>query len=307
MLNLVDNACLWWKKLNFFFFMSLFSGIAQSPCTRPQWAVCHQYKSNTTIDMLHAKVIQFSREVPPPFCAALEYMWLQVLSIWDQWHGLPAVLPTRDCQPWDVMILLSWGQQRSFLKRMVLLSHVQLGHFPVPVTAGSAGELWLTPQRHTEDRQAKSDLGAIFGSRHGPPLPPRFFVFKMMQFSGNFKGKAPVLSKFWAQDPCQNSAGPPCQTCLSCESPHCVWILVYPSLFFPQNASSLPHVTWNLKTRDLGTQDSNWAGTTVVKSVKESRFFEITRNQPLCVCDIANQTPPLYPVEIKPKSTESAR
>ncbi len=27
--KLVDNACLWWKKLNFIFFMSLFSGIAE--------------------------------------------------------------------------------------------------------------------------------------------------------------------------------------------------------------------------------------------------------------------------------------
>ncbi len=33
-----------------------------------------------------------------------------------------------------------------------------------------------------------------------PPLPPRFF-FKIMQFSGNFKGKPPILSKCWAQGP----------------------------------------------------------------------------------------------------------
>ncbi len=33
----------------------------------------------------------------------------------------------------------------------------------------------------------------------GPPLPPRFL--QLMQFSGNFKGKSPILSKFWAQGP----------------------------------------------------------------------------------------------------------
>ncbi len=33
----------------------------------------------------------------------------------------------------------------------------------------------------------------------GPPCPKDFF--KIMQFSGNFKGKAPILSKFWAQPP----------------------------------------------------------------------------------------------------------
>ena len=32
-----------------------------------------------------------------------------------------------------------------------------------------------------------------------PPLPPDFF--KIMQFSGNFKGKTPILSKLWAQGP----------------------------------------------------------------------------------------------------------
>ena len=30
----------------------------------------------------------------------------------------------------------------------------------------------------------------------GPPCPQDFF--KIMQFSGNFKGKTPILSKFWA-------------------------------------------------------------------------------------------------------------
>ncbi len=34
----------------------------------------------------------------------------------------------------------------------------------------------------------------------GSPLPPRFFL-KIMQCSGNFKGKTPILSKFWAQPP----------------------------------------------------------------------------------------------------------
>ena len=33
----------------------------------------------------------------------------------------------------------------------------------------------------------------------GPPLPQEFFL--IMQFSGNFKGKTPILSKFWVQGP----------------------------------------------------------------------------------------------------------
>ncbi len=33
----------------------------------------------------------------------------------------------------------------------------------------------------------------------GPPFPQDFF--KIMQFSGNFKGKPPISSKFWAQGP----------------------------------------------------------------------------------------------------------
>ena len=43
----------------------------------------------------------------------------------------------------------------------------------------------------------------------GPPCPQD--VFKIMQFSGNFKGKPPMLSKFCAQSPLgsKNSAGPP--------------------------------------------------------------------------------------------------
>ena len=32
-----------------------------------------------------------------------------------------------------------------------------------------------------------------------PPLPQNFF--KIVQFSGNSKGKPPILSKFWAQGP----------------------------------------------------------------------------------------------------------
>ncbi len=46
------------------------------------------------------------------------------------------------------------------------------------------------------------------GSR-GPLCPQD--VFKIMQFSGNFLGKPPILSKFWAQGPPggQNSTGPP--------------------------------------------------------------------------------------------------
>ncbi len=35
------------------------------------------------------------------------------------------------------------------------------------------------------------------GSRGEGPCPQDFF-FKIMQFSGNFKGKTPILSKFWA-------------------------------------------------------------------------------------------------------------
>ena len=34
----------------------------------------------------------------------------------------------------------------------------------------------------------------------GPSPYPQDF-FKIMQFSGNFKGKTPILSKFWAQGP----------------------------------------------------------------------------------------------------------
>ncbi len=47
------------------------------------------------------------------------------------------------------------------------------------------------------------------GSSPGPPCPP-IFVVQIMQFSGNFKGKTPILSKFWAQGPLwgQNSAAP---------------------------------------------------------------------------------------------------
>ncbi len=46
----------------------------------------------------------------------------------------------------------------------------------------------------------------------GPACPEEFF--KIMQFSGNFKGKTLILSKFWAQGPHpwgQNSAIPPDQ------------------------------------------------------------------------------------------------
>ncbi len=36
------------------------------------------------------------------------------------------------------------------------------------------------------------------GPRSPPPCPQDFF--KIMQFSDHFKGKTPILSKFWAQD-----------------------------------------------------------------------------------------------------------
>ena len=37
------------------------------------------------------------------------------------------------------------------------------------------------------------------GGPGGPGLPcPQEFFFLIMQFSGNFKGNAPILSKFWA-------------------------------------------------------------------------------------------------------------
>ena len=32
------------------------------------------------------------------------------------------------------------------------------------------------------------------------PLAPKIF-FKIIQFSGNFEGKSPILSRFWAQGP----------------------------------------------------------------------------------------------------------
>ena len=65
-------------------------------------------------------------------------------------------------------------------------------------------------------RVAKS--GKISSGSRGPggpsPLCPQEF-FKIMQFSGNFKGKPLNLSKFWTQGPpCpwgQDSAGPPDQ------------------------------------------------------------------------------------------------
>ena len=38
------------------------------------------------------------------------------------------------------------------------------------------------------------------GSRGPAPLVPKI-LFKIMQFSGNFKGKTPILSKFWAHGP----------------------------------------------------------------------------------------------------------
>ena len=37
------------------------------------------------------------------------------------------------------------------------------------------------------------------GGSWGPgPLSP-IYIFQIMQFSGNFKGQTPILSKFWAQ------------------------------------------------------------------------------------------------------------
>ena len=64
----------------------------------------------------------------------------------------------------------------------------------------------------TNKRESESS-GATGGSRGGGALPPRrfFFFFKIIQFSGNFNGKPPILSKFWAQGLAllgQNSAGP---------------------------------------------------------------------------------------------------
>ncbi len=54
-----------------------------------------------------------------------------------------------------------------------------------------------------------ADPGGLCGP--GPPCSQEFS--KIMQFSGNFKGKNPILRKFWAQGPPwgQNSTGPPDQ------------------------------------------------------------------------------------------------
>ena len=54
----------------------------------------------------------------------------------------------------------------------------------------------------------REPLSPQHGSR-GPPCPQDFL--KIMQFLGNFKGKPPILSTFWAQGPPwgQNSTGPP--------------------------------------------------------------------------------------------------
>ncbi len=44
------------------------------------------------------------------------------------------------------------------------------------------------------------NLGVPAADPGGPaPLPQDFFL--NMQFSGNFKGKTPILSKLWAQAP----------------------------------------------------------------------------------------------------------
>ncbi len=57
--------------------------------------------------------------------------------------------------------------------------------------------------RLVEHPWSLADPGGL-GAR--PPLPPRFF-FKIMQFSGNCKGKPPILSKFWAQPPPHQNPG----------------------------------------------------------------------------------------------------
>ena len=62
-------------------------------------------------------------------------------------------------------------------------------NFPIRRTA------WITTSVHRVFLQKR-----IQGPDPPFPLPPRFF-FQIMQFSGNFKGKTPVLSKFWAQAP----------------------------------------------------------------------------------------------------------
>ncbi len=53
------------------------------------------------------------------------------------------------------------------------------------------------PSSQSPSGQPSSGSRGFWG--HGPPLPPR--LFKIMQFSGNFKGKTPILSKVWAQAP----------------------------------------------------------------------------------------------------------
>ncbi len=40
-------------------------------------------------------------------------------------------------------------------------------------------------------------LTELSGGSRGPPCP----FFKIMQFSGNFKGRTPILSTFWDQGP----------------------------------------------------------------------------------------------------------
>ena len=62
MSKLVYNACLWWKKLNFIFFMSLFSGIAtyhwstESRCLLPHWCCCR------TLAMTRHRKAQFTQD-----------------------------------------------------------------------------------------------------------------------------------------------------------------------------------------------------------------------------------------------------
>ena len=51
-------------------------------------------------------------------------------------------------------------------------------------------------QMETHMRHSRGSRGALWA---WPPCPQDFF--KIMQFSGNFKGKSPIFSKFWAQGP----------------------------------------------------------------------------------------------------------
>ncbi len=146
-----------------------------------------------------------------------------VASTWKVWTPLIQDKP-RSIQPENLEIWLLEGKIKvgptkwkvSFSLVSKTVSWPTLGpdwHFVCWPAICIASLLHTQVLIHTPRHQGSQSLCRKLHSRgsRGPGAPCPQDFFKIMQFSGKFKGKTPILSKFWVQGPPWglNSAGPP--------------------------------------------------------------------------------------------------